>query len=51
METQISGLNNPLPSLGEILGKWFGLGGSWLKTLLIMLFTPPGNFNYSLSNL
>lgn len=24
MKCQISALNNPLPSLGEILGKWFG---------------------------
>ena len=33
----ISALNNPLPSLGETLGKWFDSGGSWLKSLLMML--------------
>ena len=34
---QISALNYPPPSLGEILGKWLGLGGSWLKPLLMTL--------------
>lgn len=41
MKSQISPLNDPLPSLGKILGKWFDLGGSWLKplpmTLLLLL--------------
>lgn len=36
-------MNNPL-SLGGILGKRFGLGGFWLKSLLMMLFILTGNF-------
>ena len=34
MKNHIATLNDPFPSLGEILRKWFGLRGSWLKPLL-----------------
>lgn len=37
VKSQIIALNNPLPSLGEILGKLFGSVGSWLKSLLMTL--------------
>ena len=35
MKNQISALKDVLPCLGKIPGKWFGLGESWLKTLLM----------------
>lgn len=37
MKNQISSLNDSLPSLGKMVGKWFGLRESWLKTLLMTL--------------
>ena len=37
MKNQISALKNPLPNLGEILEKWYGLAGSLLKPLLMTL--------------
>ena len=49
MKNQITILNDPLPSLREILGRWFGSGGCWVKSLL-MIVTPIGNFYYSLCN-
>lgn len=39
MKSQISTLNDPLPSLSETLGRWFDSGGCWLKSLL-MIVTP-----------
>ena len=39
MKNQISTLNDPLPSLSEMLGRWFDSGGCWLKSLL-MIATP-----------
>ena len=46
MKNQISALSDLFPSLNDILKKknWFGVGGSWLKYLLlipIMLLTIP----------
>ena len=38
LKNQISTLNDPLPSLREMLGKWFGSRGYWLKSLLMILF-------------
>lgn len=37
MKGHISALNDSLPSLEEAPGKCFGLEGSWLKFLLMML--------------
>lgn len=39
VKNQISTLNDPLPSLSEMLGRWFDSGGCWLKSLL-MIVTP-----------
>ena len=39
MKNQISTLNDPLPNLSEMLGRWFDSGGCWLKSLL-MIATP-----------
>ena len=36
MKNQISTLNDPLPSLREMLGRWFDSGGCWLKSLLVI---------------
>ena len=36
MKSQISALNDPFPSLDGLLGNWFGVGGSWLKYLLLI---------------
>ena len=36
MKNQISALNDPFPSLDDLLGNWFGVGGSWLKYLLLI---------------
>ena len=36
MKNQISALNDPFPSLDNLLGNWFGVGGSWLKYLLLI---------------
>lgn len=33
MKSQISTLNDPLPSLREMLEKWFGSRGYWFKSL------------------
>lgn len=32
-------LDDQLSSLGELLGRWFGPGSSWLKSLLVTLTT------------
>ena len=32
-------LDDPLCSLGELLGRWFGSESSWLKSLLVTLTT------------
>ena len=37
VKNQISALNDPLPSCGDLLGRGFGLGSSWLKSLLVTL--------------
>ena len=37
MKNQIFALSDPLPSLDDLLEKWFGVGSSWLKHLLITL--------------
>ena len=37
MKNQISALDDPLPSCGELLGRGFGSGSSWLKFLLVAL--------------
>ena len=36
MKSQISALNDPFPSVDGLLGNWFGVGGSWLKYLLLI---------------
>ena len=36
MKNQIAALNDPFPSLDNLLGNWFGVGGSWLKYLLLI---------------
>ena len=35
----IAALDDPLPSLGDLLGRWFGHGRAWLKILLVILTT------------
>lgn len=37
MKNWISTLNDHLPSLREMLGKWYGSRGYWLKSLLMIL--------------
>ena len=37
MKNQTVALDEPLPSLGDLLGSWFGSGSSWLKYLLVTL--------------
>ena len=36
MKNQISALNDPFPSLDDLLKSCFGVGGSWLKYLLLI---------------
>ena len=36
MKNQISALSDPSPSLDDLLKNWFGVGGSWLKYLLLI---------------
>ena len=36
-KNQIFALSDSLPSLDDLLEKWFGMGSSWLKYLLITL--------------
>ena len=36
MKNQISALSDPFPSLDDLKKKWFGVGGSWLKYLLLI---------------
>ena len=35
MENQITALDDPLPNLDNLLGRWFGSGSSWFKSLLV----------------
>ena len=37
VKNQISALDDPLPSCGDLLGRGFGSGSSWLKPLLVTL--------------
>ena len=37
MKNQISTFNDPLPSLGDLLERWFGSESSWLKSLFVTL--------------
>ena len=33
----IAALDDPLPSLGDLLGRQFGVGSSWFESLLVTL--------------
>ena len=37
MKNQIPSLDNPLPSLCEVLERWFGSESSWPKSLFVIL--------------
>ena len=39
MKIKIAALDDPLPSLGDLLGRWFGFGISRFKSLFIILTT------------
>lgn len=49
-KNHISALNDPFPNLVKILGEWFGLEDSWLKSLLMIFLLLSANFDDILCN-